>query len=460
MANYYGPDVSHWNGEIDWTQASGIDFIIAAVTTNSGIDSCFEQNYQSARAAGLKVGGYKYSYAHDGASSKAEAEEIVGILNNRALDMPVFLDLEDPEQEEYSASTIEDIIEEFQKVIVGAGYMFGIYCNVNWYENYIPDSAKQKYEFWIARVPSESSDDGTEHEDLRPAYGVGWQYSWFASISGVSGDFDMNVFYKNYEGEGASGEDQTISTIVENAEAIALFGRIYRHEDVGEVQSMEELEQKATEILNKNIAESITINITAFDLSLLDVDESQINLATYVTVYSVPHGMNRAFICSEIEYDLCNPAKTTYVLGDIPDTLTEKQIKFARSIAANGSYSGISRREIGWHVWDERCHVTRIRFYRSGTGVYLSFTAEVLKPIPDNNATLFMMNDNEAKYAPKTVIEGVATLSGTSTVYPLRIKPGTLGKGIGLVQVYNQGDLCSDPEKTYVVSGSITWTWT
>ena len=81
--------------------------------------------------------------------------------------------------------------------------VFGIYCNVDWYQTMISSSLK-KYDFWIARYPA--SDDGWMKESLRPDFGVGWQYSSKARIPGISGYVDRDVFYKDYADENTSDE--------------------------------------------------------------------------------------------------------------------------------------------------------------------------------------------------------------------------------------------------------------
>ena len=197
-----GIDVSAWQGDIAWATVAdyGMDFVLIRITeAGNVIDSKFENNYAGCIQHGIPVGVYKYSYALTVAEIQQEAEKVVDVLDGRPLDFPVWLDLEWSEQRNLSESALNTMIKTFWSVITSAGYKFGIYCNVDWYENVIPDDAKNKYDFWIARYPS--NDDGWLQERLRPDFGVGWQYSSKAKIPGISGNVDRNVFYKDYKDE-------------------------------------------------------------------------------------------------------------------------------------------------------------------------------------------------------------------------------------------------------------------
>ena len=159
-------------------------------------DSQFENNYAGCIQHGIPVGVYKDSYALTVAEIQQEAEKVVDVLDGRPLDFPVWLDLEWSEQRALSESALTTLIKTFWSVITTAGYKFGIYCNMDWYNNVIPEDAKGKYDFWIARYPA--NDDGWLQERLRPSVGVGWQYSSKAKIPGISGYVDRDVFYKDY----------------------------------------------------------------------------------------------------------------------------------------------------------------------------------------------------------------------------------------------------------------------
>lgn len=205
-----GIDVSAWQGQIDWptVAAYGMNFAILRITESGNkIDSTFEHNYQGCIQNKIPVGVYKYSYASSVEEIRTEAKKVIEVLSGRKLDFPVWLDLEWDNQRNLGSENIHKMAEEFEKIIVGAGYKFGIYCNVDWYKNVICSHLK-KYDFWIARYPS--NDNGTLQERLRPDFGVGWQYSSRATIPGIPEKVDRSVFYKDYAAENKNEGETTV----------------------------------------------------------------------------------------------------------------------------------------------------------------------------------------------------------------------------------------------------------
>lgn len=193
-----GIDVSAWQGQIDWDTVAnyGMDFAILRITEKGNvIDSTFEVNYKGCTTNSIPVGVYKYSYAVNVSEIQYEAKKVIEVLNGRKLDYPVFLDIEDKCQENLSKSLMMQMIDAFREIIIKAGYQFGIYCGYSWYQYQLPEDAK-KYDCWLAAYPSQ--DDGTMQIRLKPAAGIGWQYSSKATIPGISGKVDRNVFYKDY----------------------------------------------------------------------------------------------------------------------------------------------------------------------------------------------------------------------------------------------------------------------
>lgn len=203
-------DVSSDQGKPDWAKVanSGIKAAILRVHQRYGVDSSFEHNYKGCKQNGILVGVYKYSYALTPAQAVDEAENVIAVLAGRGLDFPVFYDLEWEQQKSLGKHAIENIAVSFLTRIKKAGYKVGIYCNVDWYKNYLPDNLK-KYDLWLASYPN--NDNGTIQERLRPFTGVGWQYSERGKIAGISAnDVDLDVFYTDYRAEqGGTLADKT-----------------------------------------------------------------------------------------------------------------------------------------------------------------------------------------------------------------------------------------------------------
>jgi GH25 family lysozyme M1 (1,4-beta-N-acetylmuramidase) len=202
-------DVSSDQGKPDWEKVakSGIKVAILRVHQRYGADSSFEHNYKGCKQNGILAGAYKYSYALTPAQAVEEAENVIEVLNGRGLDFPVFYDLEWKQQRSLGKQAIENIAVSFLTRIKKAGYKVGIYCNMDWYNNYLSDNLK-KYDLWLARYAN--NDNGTIPERLRPSVGIGWQYSESGKVAGINAkDVDMDVFYTDYRTE--KKEEGTVS---------------------------------------------------------------------------------------------------------------------------------------------------------------------------------------------------------------------------------------------------------
>ncbi len=194
---HYGVDVSEYQGDVNWNAVadSGIDFAMVRILKKGGAkDSKFERNYENARAAGIKVGVYRYSYAQSVAEAEQEAREVVAALGGRKLDYPVALDMEDKSQYWISPSVKAEMILAYKRIIEAAGYKFVLYANTDWLTNRIETSRLSGVDIWIARWRSLDSGHGYNG----PGNVTMWQYSDAGRIPGISGNVDLNVSYKNY----------------------------------------------------------------------------------------------------------------------------------------------------------------------------------------------------------------------------------------------------------------------
>lgn len=73
-----GIDISKWQGHVDFNavKASGVKFVLIRAgygRSVSQVDHYFAEHYAQAKAAGLQVGAYWYSYAVSPADAANEA---------------------------------------------------------------------------------------------------------------------------------------------------------------------------------------------------------------------------------------------------------------------------------------------------------------------------------------------------------------------------------------------------
>lgn len=127
-----------------------------------------------------------------------------------------------------------------------------------------------------------------------------------------------NVTIKNANGH--NGRDY-----IYDAEAVGLYGWIYQKVDFPDVNDPDTLLKKAREHLKTCVNLAITIELTAIDLHLLDVDIDRIRLGDTVRVVSPIHHLDRIMMVSKREYNLTDPSADKITLGDTLSYLTEKQ---------------------------------------------------------------------------------------------------------------------------------------
>ena len=227
-----GIDVSSHQGLIDWNQvkASGIQFaIIRAMSWPANgsyyqMDPYFLTNIKNARAAGIYVGAYWFSYAFNG----QEAIEEVTFINNSSewnelkkqgivLDLPFFIDYEYSDQKhgEYMnanttyASRTEAVRNGMVYTENVLGCQPGFYGSYNditkWYDN-------EGYDCWVAQWGSTNSLG--DKADI-------WQYSSTTSVPGIKGNVDVNYCYNQDYFDSIRVYDQALGTNVQgNAQTI------------------------------------------------------------------------------------------------------------------------------------------------------------------------------------------------------------------------------------------------
>ena len=183
-------DISEWQGSVDFrkVKSAGVDYVILRAgfgRSSSQKDSEFENYYKNAKAAGLKIGAYWYSYAVDVNDAAKEAEAFLAVVKGKSFELPLFYDMEESFQTSLGKSMLTEMAESFMSKLSKAGYKAGIYANANWFQNFLEyKKLYGKYVVWLAQY-----NDVAEFEcDI-------WQYTSSGKVTGIQGNVDMNIIY-------------------------------------------------------------------------------------------------------------------------------------------------------------------------------------------------------------------------------------------------------------------------
>lgn len=115
-------------------------------------------------------------------------------------------------------------------------------------------------------------------------------------------------------------------------EAVELYGWIYGTVDYSDVTIASNLKTKGQAYLNNCINLASTIELSAIDLNLTNVNIESIKVGDWIRVLSKPHNLDRYFLVTKLDVDLSNPANNKITLGDTLKGLTEKQISNNKAI--------------------------------------------------------------------------------------------------------------------------------
>lgn len=115
---------------------------------------------------------------------------------------------------------------------------------------------------------------------------------------------------------------------VYNADAVSLYGWIFKTEIWDDVTDASNLKTKGEAFLTEKIKQSITIELSTIDLSLMDKNIDSFRLGDYITIVSAPHGLNDAYLLEKQTIDLLKPDNDKITLGYSYSTFTENNSKF------------------------------------------------------------------------------------------------------------------------------------
>lgn len=184
-----GIDTSRWQGsKVDYAAAkkAGYEFVILRIGAGKNKDATFEKDFEAAKKAGLKVGVYLYTYADSVPGATLDATRVLGWLNNRHLDLPVFYDMEDKTQKGIDRRGLNAaMICEFTATVRKGGYGCMLYTGEYFFNHYI-DTSFVDCGLWIAKYSNNKPYVG---RDIAL-----WQYTSDA----IPGDFYSGKLDRSY----------------------------------------------------------------------------------------------------------------------------------------------------------------------------------------------------------------------------------------------------------------------
>lgn len=166
----FGIDVSKWQGNFDFARAKneGVKFAILRGASACNKDTKFEEYYKKAKAVGLNVGVYLYTYATNSTQARQEANYLyTNCLKGKLFELPIYIDIEDATQKKLSKATNTSIVKAFCETLEAKGYFVGVYSSKSFFDTYLNDGELQKYAHWVAQWSTACTYRGT--------YGL-WQF--------------------------------------------------------------------------------------------------------------------------------------------------------------------------------------------------------------------------------------------------------------------------------------------
>ena len=197
-------DVSRYQGLIDWAQVAAAGYkgaMLKTVSTNRKlskradglyIDPTFETNYRNAKAAGLDVGVYYYTYATSEAMADAELSLLADALRGKTLEMPVAVDVEDNRLGNLDKQSLTDLTAYALHEVEQMGFYAQLYTYTSFAKAhlYVGGAALRPYDVWLADYTGKTPNVTFNYN--------AHQHTSKGAVPGISGNVDLNVTTLNY----------------------------------------------------------------------------------------------------------------------------------------------------------------------------------------------------------------------------------------------------------------------
>lgn len=198
-----GIDIAKWNSISDYKAVSEqIDFaVIKIINKQNTEDGLFSTHLAGLRKYSVPIFGvYNYSYAETVDKAVTDAKAVIATLKKHNLKTIVWMDVEENSIALKLGKKLADVIKAYKDVIELAGYTFGIYTGLSYYNSFIRPYLSvigNSTNFWIARYPVSSTYTLSMNppENKKPViHGMmAWQYTSKGQVKGIKGNVDLDI---------------------------------------------------------------------------------------------------------------------------------------------------------------------------------------------------------------------------------------------------------------------------
>lgn len=193
MSTLTGPDVSRWQGVVDWSRVADVGHSFAWAKASQGVtwvDPQLARNRSGIPAAGLVPGFYHFlDHEYPGDRQARHFVSTVGSFAGRM----ACVDVESEGAGNPTIDQVETFAREFARLT--GGHPLVVYTSWGWWSGRDRGGRGIRISPWLwhARYRTVSSGPG-------PMYGgwpspTFWQHTSSGSCPGISGNCDLNVFY-------------------------------------------------------------------------------------------------------------------------------------------------------------------------------------------------------------------------------------------------------------------------
>ena len=198
-------DVSRYQGKITldgWRKVKAAGYkgaMLKTVSTNRRlskradglyIDPTFETNYRNAKAAGLDVGVYYYTYATSEAMADAELALLRQAVYGKEFSLPICVDVEENKLKQLSTLDLSNLTAYALEQVERMGFYAQLYTYTGYKYELDMDRLSSRWDVWLADYTGETPNVTFNYN--------AHQHTSKGAVPGISGNVDLNVTTLNY----------------------------------------------------------------------------------------------------------------------------------------------------------------------------------------------------------------------------------------------------------------------